>query len=221
MLLIFLRTVFVYLFLIVVMRLMGKRQIGELQLSELVTALLLSELASDPILDGNKPLANAIVPILTLICLEIINTFIVTKSDLLRRFLDGAPSIVIERGKLDRGELLKVRMSLEELIAEIRLAGYPDIDDIEYAILEQNGRLSVFPKASKRPPSCEDMQLAPQETGIAHTLVLDGCISAFGLSHSGKTEAWVLRRIRKNGSTLKDTFYFGIDDSGKELFIGK
>ena len=121
---ILIRTIFIYLYLILCMRLTGKRQIGELQLSELITALLLSELAAAPTANPSIPLLHAILPITALISLEIIGTMLVTKSVFIRRILDGVPSIIINRGKLDIKALSNVRMSVEELMAELRLKGY-------------------------------------------------------------------------------------------------
>ena len=168
MVMIFTRTIIVYIFLVIAMRLTGKRQIGELQLSELITALLLSELAASPITNNNIPLSYAFVPILTLVCIEIINTFLVTKNVAARRFLDGVPNIIIKKGVLDQKELAKVRMSMEELFAELRLKDIYDISEVEYAILEQNGQLSVTPKTASRPLTVGDMNLIQSDRGIAH-----------------------------------------------------
>ena len=203
------------------MRLTGKRQIGELQLSELITALLLSELATGPVINNNMPVLHAVIPILTLISLEIVNTFIVTKSMALRKFFDGTPSILIRRGELDQKELAKARMTLNELCAELRLCNVADISEVEYAILEQNGKLSVFPKAANQPLRPVDMQIEPQERGVAHALIIDGKVSECNLTLAGKTEAWLLRRIEKLRCPLRDVFYFSVDDAGGEYLIRK
>ena len=171
MVMIFTRTIIVYIFLVIAMRLTGKRQIGELQLSELITALLLSELAASPITNNNIPLSYAFVPILTLVCIEIINTFLVTKNVAARRFLDGVPNIIIKKGVLDQKELAKVRMSMEELFAELRLKDIYDISEVEYAILEQNGQLSVTPKTASETADCwrhESYTKRPRNSASAH-----------------------------------------------------
>ena len=221
MFMIFFRTILIYLFLICVLRLMGKRQIGELQLSELVTALLLSELVSKPITDTNTPMSYAVLPILVLICLEIINTFVVTKCVPLRRFLDGTPSILIREGVLNQKEMSRVRLTVEELLAELRQKNIASISEVGYAIMEQNGRLSVFPKVANRAATPEDLQLSPQEKGVAHPLVVDGHISQYNLNLCAKSEAWLLGRIRANRCTLKDVFLFTLDDAGNEFLIRK
>lgn len=219
MVMILLRTVIIYIFLVAVIRLSGKRQIGELQLSELVTAFLLSELASSPITNSNIPIVYAVAPILTLICMEIINTYIVTKSPFLKSFFVGTPSFVIKKGVLDQKELSRIRLSLDELIAELRLKNISDISDVEYAILEQNGQLSVFSKTASRNVTVGDLNIVLPDKGIAHPLVFDGCICHYNLKTVNKSEAWLLSRIEKSGCTLKDTFLFNLDDSGNEYII--
>lgn len=222
MVMIFTRTIIVYIFLVIAMRLTGKRQIGELQLSELITALLLSELAASPITNNNIPLSYAFVPILTLVCIEIINTFLVTKNVAARRFLDGVPNIIIKKGVLDQKELAKVRMSMEELFAELRLKDIYDISEVEYAILEQNGQLSVTPKTASRPLTVGDMNLIQSDRGIAHQLLVDGHVSSYNLSLVGKTEIWLKKRIKAYGfESFKDVYLFTLDDAGGEYILKK
>ena len=143
----FLRTVIIYVFLIAVMKIGGKRQIGELQLSELITALLISEIAANPIQTPSTPLLHAVIPVLSVIFLEILLTYATTKSRALKRLLDGTPDVIIEQGKLNIKKLGKLRMTVEELIGECRQAGISDIGDVWYAILEENGKFSFFEKA--------------------------------------------------------------------------
>lgn len=211
------RTVFIYLYLILCMRLTGKRQIGELQLSELITALLLSELAAAPTANPSIPLLHAILPITMLISLEIIGTMLVTKSVFIRRLLDGVPSIIINRGKLDIKALSNVRMSVEELMAELRLKGYSHPEDVFYAILEQNGKLSVIPRVSAAPPSAADTALILPEKGISHLLIVDGNVSERSLRDTKKSRAWLDKRLGALGyASVKDVFIFAVDDSGAE-----
>ena len=208
---IFIRTVIIYVFLILAMRLGGKRQIGELQISELVTALLLSEIAAIPIGHDEIPLTFAVIPILTVVTLEIISAFTITKSRKLQKFFDGNPSIAINKGVLDTGELSKLRLGIEDLISEARQKGISDIADLEYAILEDNGKLSVFEKAKK----------GEKETGIAHTIIVDGEINSFGMSCIGMTDKVLGDRLNFKGVNQKDVFLYTVDDSGKENWIMK
>ena len=143
----FIRTLITYFLLVTVMRMMGKRQIGELQLSELVITLLLSELASSPIADLDIPLLHAVIPILILLSLEVLVSLVVVKIPFLKTVFDGRPNIIIHRGKINQSELKKLRISVEELIGQIRLKNIFDIEQVETLILEQNGQFSVQPKS--------------------------------------------------------------------------
>ena len=219
---ILIRTIFIYLYLILCMRLTGKRQIGELQLSELITALLLSELAAAPTANPSIPLLHAILPITALISLEIIGTMLVTKSVFIRRILDGVPSIIINRGKLDIKALSDVRMSVEELMAELRLKGYAHPEDVFYAILEQNGKLSVIPRVSAVPPAAADAALTLPEKGISHLLIVDGNISDKSLRFTSKSRAWLFKRLKSLGySSEKEIFIFAVDDTGGEYICAQ
>lgn len=211
MLTVLIRTVIVYVFLILAMRLGGKRQIGELQISELVTALLLSELATIPIGYEDIPLSFAVIPILTVISLEILSAFAVTKSKRLQKLFDGSPSAVISKGKLDIKEMSRLRLGIEDLISEARQKGISDISELEYAILEDNGKLSVFKKAEK----------GEKETGIAHTVIVDGGSNAFGMECVGMTEESLNERLRSKGVKMKDVFLYTVDDAGGENWILK
>lgn len=208
---ILIRTVIVYIFLILAMRLGGKRQIGELQISELVTALLLSELATVPIGYENIPLTFAIIPILTVISLEILSAFTVTKSRRLQKLFDGSPSIVINKGVLDIKELSRLRLGIEDLISEARQKGISDIADLEYAVFEDNGKLSVFEKAKK----------GEKETGIAHTVIVDGELNPFGMKCVGMTENGLRERLKAKDTEMKNVFLYTVDDAGGENWILK
>lgn len=208
---ILLRTVIIYVLLIIAMRIGGKRQIGELQLSELVSALLLSEIASMPIGHEEIPLTFAVIPIVTVICIEIIAAYAVTKSKRLRNLFDGKPSVIIEKGELNMSELGKLRLGIEELITEARLKGISDISDLEYAILEDNGKLSVFEKAENGQP----------EKGIAHVLISDGEFNEHGLRTVGLSQPDLLARLKKKKLSEKDVFLYTLDDAGKEYVITK
>jgi len=217
----FLRVLIVYTMLILTMRFMGKRQIGELQLSELITTILLSEIASQPITDLSIPISFALVPIAVLLSLEVIISFAVTKSPFLKKVFDGKPSILIRRGKLDLQEIAKVRISLEELISSVRQSGIGGLSDVDYAILEQNGQLSVFPKKTALPPTADDLKLKTDESGIAHTVIVDTVVSDYGLQLIGRDRNWLRQRLHHHKVKLDDVFLFTVDDLGKEYLIKK
>ena len=207
---IFIRTLVVYILLIAIMRFLGKRQIGELQISELVTTFLLSELASGPLTSTSVPLSFALVPIVTLICLEVVFSFLPTKISFFKKMLDSKPSIIIRGGKTDRREMLRMRMTLEDLLCELRIAGYSTPEEIEYAILEPNGKLSFFQRVRAQAP-----------VGLAHPIIIDGKITDYALASSGKNREWLSRELRKRNVSKKSVFLMTVDDGGNTKIITK
>lgn len=193
------------------MKIGGKRQIGELQLSELVTALLISEISAAPITNPNATLLHAVIPVLSVILLEITLTFLTTKSRRLKRLLDGTPDIIIAQGKLDIRKLGRLRMSVDELICECRQAGISDIGDVEYAILEENGKFSFFEKAKK----------GEKEKGIAHTLIADGEISKSGLTAAHMTETQLHTLLKEKKMTVDEIFLLTVNDAGDSHIVKK
>ena len=183
----FIRTLLIYFILLVSIRLMGKRQIGELQITEFIVTFMLSELATTPIIDKRIPVAYAVVPILLLLSLEVIFSFIVSKLPSLKKVFFGSPGILICRGVIMQKELEKNRIDINELLSELRLKDIADPSDVEYAILEDNGKLSVIKKASSSPVTPSDMSIKVKESGVAHPLIICGTVSEAGLKISGKT----------------------------------
>lgn len=221
MLTIFIRLFLIYTILLVTMRVMGKRQIGQMQVSELIITILLSELAAQPIADDRIPLVFAVIPIGVLISIEVILSFAVTRISFLKPIFDGKPSILINKGQICKNELLSVRISLEELLSQLRVAGITDISDVEYAILEHNGQLSVIPKKRASPPSTSDLKLTIPEPGLAHAVVVDSKISDFDLGLIKKDRKWLDSRLKHQSVKLDDILLFTVDDAGKEQLILK
>ena len=147
-----LRTLIIYIFLLIIMRLMGKRQLGELELSELITTFLFSEIASIPITNPESSIWHAILPIIIIASLEILLSFSVLKIPILKKILTGRPSVIIQRGKINKDEMKRARLTIDELISGIRQGGIFNISEVDYAIPEENGRLTVVPKCKNRPP---------------------------------------------------------------------
>lgn len=217
-----LRTFVIYCSLELSMKLMGKRQIGEFQLSEFVTTLFISELASLPITDPDIPLTYVMAPLILIISLEVITTFISLKSIRLKRFFSGKPSIIIHKGVIDQKELAKLRISLSEFLGQLRQKGISDIEDVNYAIIEDDGMLSVFPKKDKRPPNIEDVNDRKlPDNGIAHSLVIDGEIIDENLKASGVSKKYIENELKKAGISLKDVFLFSRNDSGSNNIVKK
>lgn len=219
MLIILIRTVLIYFILALLMQLTGKRQIGQLQVSELLCALLLSELAAAPISDSSIPLTHAILPILVLSTLEVIVSFLVTKSPLIRSFFDGEPSILVNHGKLDQRALASARINLDELLGFMRLQGISTLADVDYAILEQNGQISFLPKAHALAASAEEQGISVAENGIAHPLVVDGKLQEKQIAMVSRTTDWVLAQLALRHCRLTDVFLYTLDDGAREILI--
>ncbi|MEE1356426.1 MAG: DUF421 domain-containing protein [Clostridia bacterium] len=216
-----LRTLLIYFFLILFLKLMGKRQVGELEISELVTTLLLSEIAAIPIENNDIPLIHAAIPMFVIISLEIILSFSATKSEWLKRFLGGKPSILISKGVIDIDEMSKARLSAEELMSELRLKGIAELDDVNYAILEQNGQISVITKKNRSPLTPDDLNISKNDCGISHLLIVDGHIKYANLKAAGKSAQWLSDHLKKNNIFKEDIFLMTLNDSEQVKIICK
>lgn len=218
---IFFRTVIIYLILILVLRLMGKRQIGELQPSELVTTLLLSQIASQPILAQNVPIAYGIIPVFTVVCLEVIFSFIMTRVPFLKRLFVGKPSILIDKGKVDTKELLRVRVTVEELMSELRSHGVGNPGDVYYAVMEENGSISVLMKAKSDTVRRNDLELDVKDAGISRLIISDGVVNVENLKKLGKNEMWLKKQLTQNSLDIKDVFMMTCDDNSQIYTVKK
>ena len=218
---IFIRTVFIYLFLILSMRLMGKRQIGELDISELITTLLLSETASLPLTDTSIPLSHSVVPIITLVSFEVISSYVLVRFPKLKNVVSTRPTVLIDKGSIDRASMIKARISVDELMSELRQQGIWSISEVQYAILEQNGKITVIQKAQYKTPNAEQLGLSPKETGISHIVICEGTLNKNGISSVNETEETILKKARKKGAKLKEVYLMTVDDSGKYEVIKK
>ena len=203
---IIIRTVIIYILLSLSLRIMGKRQLGELDVSELVSTLLISEIASIPIDDPDIPLLNAIIPILFIVSVEVILSTLKNKSERLKSVIEGRPEYIIYKGRLLQGVLLKNRISINELLSELRTQGIGNINQIEYAAIEQNGSLSLIKKG---------------ESDLAHTVIIDGQIMKSTLINLGYNETWLNKRLSERKAKLEEVLLFTVDDSGKVNIIMK
>lgn len=214
---ILIRTVIIYVLLIVTMRIMGKRQLGELEISELVTTLLISEIASLPIADHSIPLTHALIPLITILTLEVILSMILLKFPKLKSLASARPTVLIRHGTLDQKEMGRIRISLDELISEIRQSGACSPDEVDYAILEQNGKISIILKREACAPTFADLNMKPKETGIMHTLIEDGHINDYNLKLLKRDRAWLQDYLQKKGKAAGDIFFLGVND-GEEFY---
>ncbi len=221
MLTVFLRTLIIYVVLIGAMRIMGKRQIGELEVSDLVTTLLLSEIATLPIENSDIPLSFSIIPIITVLTIEVVSSVVSKKCPKVSNVLNSNPNMLVCRGKLDQKELERSRISIEELISEIRQAGYSGINEVQYAILETGGKITVIPKVAYRAVTLGDLKISEKESGIAHIMVSNGMINEPNLNFIGKDAKWLRNRLKKQHTDIDDVLLMTIDDDMNETVIKK
>ncbi len=218
---ILIRTVFIYTVLIVMMRILGKRQIGELEATELVTTLIISEIATMPITDSDMPVLFALIPMITIMTIEILMSFILIKIPALRWLVSSHPSVVIKNGEILQKELKKQRISIEELIGEIRSAGYSNLFEINYAIVEENGTLTVIPKSPYRPPTLGDLGIKTEEVGLMHIIIADGRVDQNGLSTIDRDRKWLEKYLRNKKTSTKDVYLMLADDAQNITLIKK
>ena len=221
MLTILLRTVIIYIILISTMRIMGKRQIGELELSDLFTTLLLSEIATLPIENQEIPVMYAVIPIITLLTIEVISSVISFKSPKIRGFLNAKPSILISQGKINQRELRNSRIAIDELISEIRLNGISDIKEVQYAILESSGKLTVIPKIQFSQPKMQDLKVKAEETGLAHIIISNGTVNDYNLNYLGKSRTWLDSVLKKHNTVANDVFLMTANDKSETNIVKK
>ena len=219
MLLLLFRTVVLYFFLSLTMHLMGKRQLAQLETTELITTLLLSELAALPLENHDIPLMYAVVPILTLVSLEILLSVVILRRPALRCRDKNTPSLLIVKGQLDRDELVNNRLTPEELFAALRQQGIADPSEVNYAVLEKNGALSVIPKAAFRPATPADLGRDVAEPGMMHLLISDGIIHTRTLAQIGRDPAWLQETCHRRGYAPKDIYCLMCNDVGEVILI--
>ena len=215
------RTLLVYISLIIIMRLMGKRQIGELEVTDLVATLLLSEIASLPITDPNIPVLHAIVPMVILLSLEVFCSYILLRAPKLKKILSASPTILIKDGVLDQAALMAVRLSVEELMSEIRQQGFSNLAYIWCAILEKDGKLTILPRSRYSPPTQEMLNLTSPEESLMHVVYNGGVWNDAGLNLIGKDREWLKKQMARRGVELADQFCVTANSSGEVYWIPK
>ncbi len=216
------RTVLIYLILIAGIRLMGKRQVGELEPSELVLALLISDLAVVPMQDFGVPLLAGIIPIITLLSITMILSVVAMKNIRIRKMLCGTPTIVVRNGKLLPREMNKVRMSIDELMEELRLQGVTDFQTVKYAILETSGQVSVLLYQNEQPVTAAQMRANPVETGLPIILISDGQLMEEHLKWRGLEQKWLEKQLKKYGfKSYKEVFLMTIDEQDQVYIVPK
>lgn len=220
MILSYFRTLILYLVLILVVRLMGKRQIGEMEPAEFVVTMLVANLASIPMQDGGIPLFSGLIPILTVLGLELVLSWGTLRSQGFRRILCGKPVILIENGQILQDALRQTRITLDELMGHLRQKDVLNPLNVQFAILETNGTLSVFPYPEHSPPTAKDAGIQVKPVRLPVTIIEDGVLLKENLTISGKDAAWVLETLAQHNAKMEDTFLLAV--MGQQvLYVGK
>ncbi len=215
------RTLIIYCAVTAFMRLMGKRQLGELQPGELVITLLVSEIAANPIIDNTLPILNCIIPLILLVGFEILNSVINMKSVRFSYFTEGKPITVIKNGHLDQRQLKKLRFTINDLLSALRQKDVFDIEDVEYAIVETNGTLSVLLKPEKRNSTPKNYDKPEKDTGLPCAVVIDGNIIQTNFEDCGTTMEEIKQKIKRENLEQKDVFLMTVDKSKNYYIITK
>ena len=215
------RTIILYAILIAVIRLMGKRQIGQMEPSEFVVTMLVANLAAIPMQDGAIPLLSGLIPILTVLGMELILSYLAMRSIRLRKLLCGKPVILIENGRVVQQNLRRTQVTLDELSGHLREKDVLDIQTVQFAILETNGSLSVFPYPKEKPASARDAGVQTGKQYLPVTIVEDGYLSKENLTRAGKDESWLQKVLGQHSADIMSTYLLTVDPSDKVLWLGK
>ncbi len=214
MLITFIRSILLYIIVLVVMRLMGKREIGQLQPFELAISIMIADLASTPMADAGIPISNGIIPILALLVMHLVISILNIKSIRAREILCGKPSILIYRGRIDEKQLKKERFTVNELEERLRGNNVVNIGDVEYAILETSGQVTVILKPEKRNVTTGNLHIKPEYEGLAYDLVLDGKVMYENLKILKKDYDWLKKQVSKFGIKPEEALIVTIDGKG-------
>lgn len=216
MLLTVIRTLILFVAVLILLRVMGKRQIGEIQPYELVVIIMISELAAIPMENTGIPLLNGLIPIFVLVAAQVTLSYISLKSSKARGVICGRPSIVIEDAVINEDELRRLRYNINDLLEQLRTKDVFDISDVEFAILETSGQLSVILKSQRRPVQPEDLDIEPPFEGLPLTLIIDGRLIEENLVKANKTVGWLLDRLTQSGvKRIQDVLLASLDSHGE------
>lgn len=219
MLILFVRTIILYAIVVIVVRVMGKRQIGQLQPFELVVAILLADLTAIPMQDKDLPLLSGLIPVMALLLAQVTLSFWTLKSERARAVICGTPSVLIENGKILEHELARLRININDLLEQLRSKNVPNIADVEFAILETSGHLSVIPKSQKRPVNPTDLQIATEYEGLPLPLILDGNVNQKNLRRFNLDQGWLNEELAKYAiKNPREVLLASLDTAGKLFY---
>lgn len=217
----FIRAFIIYVFVIIAVRLMGKRQVGELKPHELVITILLSAIAVIPLEENSMPLANCLVPILLFISLEIITSVISMKSLWFRNLLQGRPIFIIRKGKLDQKKLKEMRFTVDDVVDALRQKDIFDLSEVEDAVIETNGSISVLPKAKYKPLTPDDINIEVKEKGMPVTIVMDGKPVNEYFNEYKIRDSEIELILKSQDRDVKKIMLLTVDDNGNTFLIDK
>ena len=213
---IFVRTVILYFAILISMRIMGKRQLGEMEISEFIVAALIADLAATPLQDIGIPLLNGLVPIIIMFCFEIIIAGLNMRSVKLRKLTYGRPEIIIRNGRIIREAMQKNRFTLDELMQELRAQGLTDTAQVEYAVLETNGQLSIILKSGDQPATASQMGVDADDVSYAHIIINEGRILDNNLELLGRDRRWLSNELkRQNFRSADEVYILTLSESGR------
>lgn len=215
------RTIILYLVIIAGIRLMGKRQVGELEPSELVLSLIIADLAAVPMQDYGIPLLTGVVPILALLALTMILSVLTMKSVRFRAILCGRPSIIIQDGMVNQTEMARNRLTVDELLEELRSRGFTDLTAVKYAILETNGQLSVLPYAEQKPPTAKQLKVKTTESGLPLVIISDGRLLEHNLTALGRDRTWLQEQLAQRGCFSHKQVFMLLVDQNDAVYLAK
>lgn len=215
------RTLFLYTFIILAIRLMGKRQISDMQPSELVVTMVISDIASLPMQNTSQPLLSGVVPVLMLVSLEVTVSVLMMKSRRFRQLICGSPVVVIEDGKLLQKQMRRLRLTTDDLCTQLRQQNIFSLEDVQYCIMETNGVLSILEKPEKRVPNAEECGAQIDDNKIETVVISDGTLIDSSLKLCGRDSAFINNILNKKNIPIKDIFIMTLDGNGKYNIIRK
>lgn len=215
------RTVILYVFIILSIRLMGKRQISDMQPSELVATLVISDIASLPMQNTSQPLLSGVVPVLVLVALEITVSTLMLKFRPFRKLVCGSPVVVIDDGKIMQSQMKRLRLTIEDLCAQLRQQNIFSIDDVQYCIVETNGTVSVLEKPEKRKPDSQDLGVKTDDSKLEALVISDGILIDEAMPLCRKNKKDVDNILKENNTDISEVFILTLDAKGKYSLIKK
>lgn len=216
------RTLILFSLVVISMRIMGKRQIGQLQPYELAVLIMISALAAIPMEDIAIPLFNSIIPIILLLAFQVLTSFAAQRSERVRAAVSGRPSILVQNGKISESELKELHMNINDLMEQLRICGYPNIADVEFAVFETNGEIAVIPKSQCRPLQPRDLGMETNYEGLPHPLIIDGNVNYENLGKIKLDELWLKNELNQFGiSDFKEVLFASLDTEGKLYYQRK